>query len=244
MKRALGLAVSFLLVLQRPAFGGLSDNPADVPCNFAWRTVLFRPFGMKALERLELGVAWRGWWFGVSRFGDARYRESQVAAAWATSPGKDLRVGLRLRAVEVCIKDFGRRWAFCLDGGLSGLLSEAWSIGISLDNPLGFRMGRETLPQVLRMEVAYRPGDVTLKAGVEKEVHFPPLFWATATYSAAQGFVLYSGASGQEVWAGMGLCTKGFFLTYRAGYHPALGISHGICVGSGYDIEESGNIRL
>jgi len=233
-----------LLIFPGIASGGAFDNPAEVPWGFAWRTSVLRPFGLKALERAEVGVAWRGWAVGVRRFGDARYRESQIAVAQALSPRKDLRVGLRLRAVEVQLRGFGERWAFCVDGGLSGALSEAWTLGLSVDNPLGARMGRERLPQVLRMEVAYRPGDVTLRAGVEKEVRFPPLFWAVAAYPIVRRFWLSSGASGQEVWVGMGFSIEQFFLVYRAGYHPALGISQGFFIGSGYAIEEGRDIRL
>lgn len=235
----MGPFVSFMFFLSAFAW----DNPADVPRRFGLKVSTLRPFGLEALERTEVEVAWRGWRTRAWKFGDERYGEFQVALDRATSLGEKVSFGLRLRAVAVDIEGFGRRMGLCLDLGLSGALFGAWSFGLSAGNPLGSKVGGERLPQDLRMEVSYA-GDVKLKVGVEKEVHFPPIFWAEVACPAAEELCLYTGASGHEVWAGVGVSFGRFLLVYRAGYHRALGISQGICLGYGYDLEEVGDFRL
>lgn len=237
----MGPFISFVLFLSASA--GTSGNPADVPRKFGSMISSLRPFGLEVLERTEVEVAWRGWRVRARKFGDERYGEFQVALDKATSLGRKVKFGLRLRAVAVDMEGFGRRMGICLDLGLSGALSGGWSLGLSAGNPLGSKVGGERLSQDLRMEVSYA-GDVKLKAGVEKEVHFPPIFWAEVAYPAAEGLCLYTGASGQEVWAGVGVSLGRFLLVYRTGYHQALGTSQGICLGYGYDLEEVRDLRL
>lgn len=234
----MGPLASFMFFLSALA----SDNPADVPRKFGLKISSLRPFGLKALERTEVEVAWRGWRARAGKFGDERYGEFRVALDKATSLGRKAKFGLRLRAVAVDVEGFGRRMGLCLDLGIC-CTSGAWSLGLSAGNPSGSKVGGERLPQDLRMEVSYA-GDVNLRAGVEKEVHFPPIFWAEVAHPVAEELCLYTGASGQEVWAGLGVSLGRFLLVYRAGYHRALGTSQGICLGYGYDLEEVGDFRL
>ncbi|QKG57257.1 hypothetical protein GKZ68_11890 [Hymenobacter sp. BRD128] len=185
----------------------------------------------------------------AQRFGGVLYNETRVGAAYGYRLGV-INIGGRLDALQVSFQDLGSRRVLAASlGGQAELLPRRLTLGVYLYNLTQAKLADyqdERVPTVLRVGLAYRPGqqvlllveaekDVERAAGMKAGIEYRP----TAAVAVRLGYASLS----QQATGGVGLRAGDFQLDYAAGWHSALGLSQYFSLGWQWGKSEMKNLE-
>lgn len=171
--------------------------------------------------------------FGVQAdyFGNKNYNETQLGLGYGRSLGSKVDVGVKFNYYNLQIPAYGNAAAFHFEAGVLMHLSEKLHAGMSVFNPVGGELNKETKEKIAAV---YRGGfgyEVSsrffITAEMVKEENKNLAVNAAFQYALAEQFLVRAGINtlNEQPFAGVGLKLGQLRLDFATSYHPQLGIS-------------------
>jgi len=166
----------------------------------------------------------------IGSFGYSIYRENRVSAAYATTFGEIVSLGVKGNFSSTSLNEFGNSTAFFVDLGANTKIGKTMTLGLSAYN-VNFAQiktvnGRQNLPTVISAGVCYTPSDkVVIVADVQKNIQYPISFRGGIEYKVASFLCARIGASTAPLImnAGVGVNYKNFSFDFANSIHERLG---------------------
>lgn len=183
--------------------------------------------------------------FGLSynHFGYSMYNESKVGLAYGKSFGKYFSAGLQLDYLHTKIaEDYGSKNTFTFELGVLSNLTENFTIGFHVFNPIGVKLNKDTdekIPVIIKLGASYSISDKLLLAlETEKDLEYKPLIRGGIEYQIIDqaivriGYSTLPSTSGSDSFSiasvytfGFGLNLKKFVIDISSSVHQVLGWS-------------------
>ncbi len=165
----------------------------------------------------------------VSHFGFELYRETHAAVGYGEAIDWGVAGGIGINFHRFSFERYGAAQRITVDVGLLGEIDDKLTVGFSHKNLFGERLGRDRLPQVFSVGIAYAPvANVMLVAELEKEIRYPLAVKAGAEYVFIDILTFRAGVGNNPdtLSAGFALKYAPFEISYAGYSHPQLGWTH------------------
>lgn len=219
-------------------FWALHGNPAGLTSlkNSALGFTLENRFLTKELNRQWFGIAFpyqeNIWGISASRFGNSLFNRQEISGAYARKFGKRFSAGLKFDYHRIALaENYGSSSAFTFDAGILGSLSEHFTIGVHVYNPVQAKYSSEqteTIPSGIATGIKYKADDhFFLSAEVEKTNEYEASIKGAFSYELTKTMSFCGGYATQpETFAfGVNLNWQSFEFDFGSSWHRYLGYS-------------------
>jgi competence ComEA-like helix-hairpin-helix protein len=167
----------------------------------------------------------------VHRFGSDLYSETTISVSGARSVGDRLSVGATMNWYHLSIERYGTAATVGLTAGIRAEITGNLSTGfvVSNLNRPSVGQGKNTLPQMIRAGLLYRPHPlIKIAAEIEKDVLFEPEFRFGVEYFLTEYFFIRAGMNDRPTRAagGFSVLAGNLQLDYALQWHFELGQTH------------------
>ena len=166
----------------------------------------------------------------VGSFGFSAYRSNHAAITYGITVLDKISIGARANYTSLNIQDYGGTAGFYVDAGLHTQVTESLSVGFTVYNAnravLESQNGREVIPTVLSLGIAYQPTEkVLILADVQKDIDHPISYKGGIEYQIVPALYARIGMSTEPLTltGGLGVNWKQFQLDLAFAYHEQLG---------------------
>jgi hypothetical protein len=169
--------------------------------------------------------------FQADYFGNKNYNESQLGLGYARSLGSKVDVGAKFNYYNLQIPAYGNASTFHFEAGVLMHLSDKLHAGVSVFNPVGGELNKETnekIAAVYRGGLGYEVSDkFFVTAEMVKEENKNIAVNAAFQYIPVQQLIIRAGINtlNEQPFAGVGLRMGQLRLDLATSYHPQMGIS-------------------
>jgi hypothetical protein len=198
-----------------------------------------------SLKAVALLLPTKSGTFGINynSFGFTSYNEMKAGLAYGKKFGKHFSAGVQLDYLRKHIaENYGNQDAFTFEVGIQAQLTEQFSLGAHVFNPIGVKIQSETndrVPSVFKLGILYSISEKLLIAvETEKNSEFKPLIRGGIEYNitdrtaARIGYSTMPSTSGSDSFSiasvysfGFGLNLKRIVLDLSSSWHQTLGWS-------------------
>jgi len=196
------------------------------------------PFG---ISELAVGSATAGYRRGAlaltaicNSTGFDLYGEDSEKIGMALMPSGTISVGLRLTRQAMRIEGFGQADAWSADAGAVVSLPGAVTLSAAVEDIAGAELGRshEPVDGRLRAGAVWDSGPVRVVAGVSMVRRFDTAFEGGFVADVYEALTIgAAGGSGPDRFTAIcSLHVAGMSFSYRGGWHPELGMTHGFSI--------------
>ncbi len=167
----------------------------------------------------------------VHRFGFDLYSETTVSVSGSRSVGDRLAVGATLNWYHLSIERYGAAATVGITVGINAEITDNLSSGfvVSNINRPSIGHGKNTLPQMIRAGLLYRPHPlIRILAEIEKDVLFEPEFRFGVEYFLTESFFIRAGMNDRPTRAagGFSVSVGNLQIDYALQWHFELGQTH------------------
>lgn len=233
--KAVGLANAFVAMANAP--WALYYNPAGLSSlRFIELSTFIVPqqFGMNELRTVSLAgsvpTSLGTVGVGVTQFGFALYRETQVSLGVGKTIDWGVSAGIAAHLTRIAIDQYGATQVATVDVGLLAQVHDQVALGFSYKNLLGTSLSSsERLPQVFSLGASYRPVLLTrVVLEFEKDIRYPLIIKAGVEQVFLDILTFRAGVSNNpdKFSAGIGIQYIPFEFVYAGYSHPQLGWTH------------------
>lgn len=233
--KAIGLANAFAAVADNP--WALSYNPAGLSTLKSIEISAFfipQQFGMNELRTVALAgnipTSFGTFAAGVSQFGFALYRETQLSLGFGAAVDWGASAGIAAHLTRISIDQYGAKHVGTVDVGLLAQLQDQVALGFSYKNLFGAGLSpSERLPQSLSFGASYKPiPSVNVVVEMEKDIRYPLVIKAGAEQTFLDLLTLRAGVSNNpdKFSTGLGIRYGAFEFSYAGYSHAQLGWTH------------------
>lgn len=234
--KAVGLANAFVAVADNP--WALYYNPAGLSSLTSIEISAFlipQQFGMNELRTVSLAgnipTNFGTFAAGVSQFGFALYRETQISLGLGSRVDWGASAGITTHLTRISIDQYGATQVATVDVGLLAQVQDQVALGFNYKNLLGASLPSERLPQVFSLGASYLPvPDVTAVVELEKDIRHPLVIKAGAEQTFLDMLTVRAGVSNNpdKFSAGIGVRYASLEFSYAGYSHSQLGWTHQI----------------
>lgn len=233
--RAISMGSAYVAVADRPE--AIFFNPAGLSQsqNTSLSFFISHLYGLKELTVEALSsifpVRYGGLGITIQTFGGALYRESSLAFGFGRQFLNGIHGGVFFRSVHLQIQKYGSDFAWIVGGGCLFQLTDRLTLGFSVSNINHATIGqqRESIPQITRLGICYRPvANTLLSLEMDKDTQYPLELKGGFEIRLIPKFNFRCGFGKEPstVSGGIGLIWNSFSLDYGLSIHPTLGPSH------------------
>ena len=193
------------------------------------------PFGLKELSNAFIAYtdsfSFGRLAVGAMYYGFELYSEKKIVLGYANNIYDGLSAGIALNLHNVSIKNYGKDFAFYLNGGLSIRITDEiyWGFSLSNVNKATFGKEKDQIPSLIKTGLSYNPiGNLTISFAFKKETDYAEDFSFGIDYDIIEILSLRSGFSSRisKYSGGIGIHYSVFNLNYAFVYHNDLGFTH------------------
>ena len=166
--------------------------------------------------------------------GFAAYRHIQMGLAYGRKLSEVVSIGVQGNYYIISIPGYVQMSTFNVEGGVLLQISPKLIVGWQVNNPVKWMAAyttKEQMPYAFRMGIGYDVSkDFFMSLQWQKEESKPIQICVALEYQYAKSFFAKLGVLGgsETIFAGLGICFKGFRLEFLISHHPQLGFSPGI----------------
>ncbi len=234
--RSVGLATSAVALSGDP--WALYYNPSGLSTVHSIQAAAFfipQQFGLRELQTMAftaaLPLAFGTMGVGFSQFGFELYKESELSVGVGCPIDLGLSLGIGVHVARISIDQYGSTQSATLDGGLMAQLDDEVSLGFSVRNLLGSKLGSsdERLPQDFSLGVKYSPiRSFLITTEIEKDIRYPAIVKAGVEQQFLDVLSVRVGVSNNpdKYSIGMALHYSLFEFGYAGYSHSELGWTH------------------
>ena len=243
--RSVGLATSVVALPGDP--WALYYNPSGLSTVRSIRAAAFfipQQFGLRELQTTAftaaVPLAFGTMGVGFSQFGFELYKETELSVGVGCPIDWGLSAGIALHVTRISIDQYGSTQNATLDGGLMAQLDDEVSLGFSVRNLFGSKLGAtdERLPQDFSLGLKYSPiRSFLITAMVEKDIRYPTIAKAGVEQQFLDVLRVRVGVSNNpdKFSIGMALHYSLFEFAYAGYSHPELGWTHQLEISASLD---------
>jgi len=214
----------------------LFNNPSGLS-QIAEREIGFfyspSPFGIKELATGYLAynepTSFGNFGLGFMTYGFELYKENKFQLAYSNRITSNVSFGVSVFYQTVNILNYGNAGTFNISLGGIYKLTQKFSLGFALQNPLRFSNSKIELPLQYTFGTSYEVIDKTyLTLAIQKELDFPFSVHFGIEYPIVKYFILRFGIQNEPnlYSAGLGINYSYFRLDYAVTTHQDLGLTH------------------
>lgn len=232
--KAIGLANAFVAIADNP--WALYYNPAGLSSLKSIEISAFlipQQFGMNELRTVSLAgnipTSFGTFATGVSQFGFALYRETQISLGLGKRIDWGASAGITAHLTRISIDQYGATHVATVDVGLLAQVHDQVALGFNYKNLFGASLSSERLPQVFSLGASYLPiPHLTALLELEKDIRYPLVIKAGAEQTFLDLLTLRAGVSNNpdKFSAGLGVRYGSLEFSYAGYSHPQLGWTH------------------